>query len=156
MTKKLSKILSKTIAVSLLGSLVASCATAEFTDLPLIDSEFTKPKVTAYKRFGFDFDAMPANVQNIDGINPTEFSVNLFIGNNDNCEVLYVKSKDGKKDRETKSTSFNAYLSEKNTLLKVICAGKDSNIDYKITAKANGIKYTHVGNLSYLEESSEI
>ena len=156
MTNKLLKIIPKTISISLLVSLVTSCATAKFTDLPLVDSDFTKPKITAYKKFGFDYDAIPASVQNIAGINPTEFGVNLFIGNNDNCEVLYVKSKDGKKDRETKSASFKAYLSEQNILLKVICAGKDSNIDYKIIAKAKGIEYTHVGNLSYLEEASDI
>ena len=156
MTNKLSKIISKTLAVSLIGSLVTSCATAKFTDLPLIDNNFTKPKITAYKRFGFEYDAIPTNVENIAGANPTEFKVNVFIGNNDDCEILYTKSKDGEKDRATESASFKAYLSDQNILLKVICAGKDSNIDYKITAKANGIKYTHVGNLSYLEESAEI
>ena len=77
----------------MLGSLVASCPTAEFTDLPIMDSDFTKSKITAYKMFGFDYDAMPANVQNIDGINPTEFDVNLFIANNYSCKVIYLKSK---------------------------------------------------------------
>ena len=148
--------LSKTIIVSLSGLLISSCDASKFTDLPLINSDFTKPKITAYKKFGFDFNEMPANVQNIDGVHPTEFKVNVFIANNNDCEILYIKSKDGKKDREIKSASFNAYLSEQNTLIKVICAGKESNIDYKITARANGVKYTHVGNLSYLAEASDI
>ena len=156
MTSQLLKIIPKTIILSLFYSLVTSCATAKFTDLPLINGNFTKSKITAYKRFGFEYDAMPANVQNIDGVSPTEFGVNLFISNNDNCEVLYTKSKDGKKGKETKTASFKAYLSEQNILLKVICAGKESNIDYKIIAKANGVTYTHVDNLSYLEESSDI
>ena len=43
-----------------------------------------------------------------------------------------------------------------DTLLKVICAGEESNIDYKIIAKANDIEYTHIGNLSYFAESSKI
>ena len=156
MTKKISKTISKTIAVSLFSLLVTSCATAKFTDLPLINSNFIKSKITAYKKFGFEYDAMPANVQNIDGADPTEFNVNVFIANNENCEVLYINSKDRETETETKSASFKAYLSEQNILVKVICAGKNSNIDYKITAKTNDVKYTNIGNLSYLEESSEI
>ena len=156
MTNKLSRIISKIIAVFLFSLLVTSCTAVKFTDLPLIDSNFTKPKITAYKNFGFNYDAMPANVQNIDDINPTEFNVNVFTGNNHGCKILYVKSKDGEKDQKTNTSSFKAYLSDQDILLKIVCAGKDSNIDYKITAEANGVKYTHVGNLSYLEESGDI
>lgn len=156
MAKKLSKIISKTIIVSLFASLVTSCAAVKFTDLPLVGNSFSKSKVTAYKKFGFDYDAMPADVQNIGGVNPTEFRVNVFVANNNGCEFIYTKSKNDEKDTETKSNAFSAYLSYQNILLKVICAGKDSNIDYKIIAKAKGVKYTHVGNLSYLEEAAII
>ena len=156
MTNKLSKILSKNIAISLFGSLVTSCATAKFTNLPMTNSDFTKPKVTAFQKFGFDYEAMPEGVQNVDGIEPTEFNVHLFVGNNDDCKVIYINSKDGKKDKQSKTSVFKAYLSAQDTLLKVICAGEESNIDYKIIAKANDIEYTHIGNLSYFAESSKI
>ncbi len=155
MPKNLTKIISKIITVSLLGTLLGSCAKAKFTDLPLMDSSFTKSKITANKKFGFNYDAMPAGVQNVGGVNPTEFNVDLFITNNQDCKFIYLKSKDGKKDTETETTSFKAYLSEQNILLKVICAGEASNVDYKITAEDNGVKYTNIGNLSYFAESSD-
>lgn len=153
---------SKILLASVFVSLVTSCATAKFTDLPLKNSDFTNKKITAYQEFGFEYDAgyddsIPVGVKNIGNDNPTEFSVNLFIGNNDNCKFIYLDpSKSGKKIKETKSASFKTYLSKQNILLKAICVGKESNINYKIVAKADGIQYTRVGNLSYLAESKLI
>lgn len=157
MSKKTSKSMLKTLTICLLSSFVVGCAAeAKLVGLPVLNSNFTEPKVTAYKNFGFEDDSLPKNMQNIMGVDPTEFDVNLFVGQNQDCKIIYTTSIDGVKDQETKSASFKAYLTPENVLIKVICAGEESNIDYKIIAKANGQSYYYVGNLSYMEESSSI
>ncbi|KEI35188.1 FTL_1709 family lipoprotein [Allofrancisella frigidaquae] len=123
--------------------------------LALLDQGFSKSKVTAYKDYSFDSASLPSGIKNIDQTDPTEFNIKVYITNNKGCKFIYIKSKDGIKDKQTESGSFKAYLSDKNVLLRASCKGKESNIDYKIIIKVNDIEYNRVGNLSYRAEASE-
>lgn len=127
----------------------------KYKGLTLTDHQFISSKATAYKTLGFDYDAVPSEINNIDKASPTEFLVKLYVGDNKDCKVIYTASEDGKEGQETNTSSFKAYLSPKDTLVKVVCVGKESNIDYKITAIAKGVTYSRIGNLSYMAEASE-
>lgn len=142
-----------------LSTLIVGCISEDVKDqhkgLALTNHEYVSSKTTAFKTFGFDQDSIPSGIDNIDEASPTEFKVKLYVGDNKDCKVIYIASDDGTKSQETKTAEFKAYLSPRDTLVKVVCAGKDSNIDYKITAVANKVTYTRIGNLSYMAEASE-
>ncbi|AJI57751.1 hypothetical protein LA02_147 [Francisella philomiragia] len=121
--------------------------------LPIIKHGHSKKKQTAYNIYGFKFENTPSGIYNILDKKPTEFLVNVYVGDNYGCKFTYTMDKEGKKEEITKTSSFVSYLSGSNELLKLECKGEDSNIDYKIVVYANNVEYDKVGNLSYLAAS---
>ncbi|BCD91673.1 hypothetical protein fh0823_18120 [Francisella halioticida] len=123
----------------------------------MIKHNYSKSKHTAYQIFGFDYATTPKDIYNVVNKVPTKFTVNVYIADNENCEFTYTKDESGDHQGQFRSSqSFTAYLSGKNELLRLECEGKQSNIDYKIVAYANGVEYDNIGNLSYLVESGVI
>ncbi|MED7787689.1 hypothetical protein [Francisella sp. 19X1-34] len=141
--------------VLLISSLLSSCASdKKARELPIIKHNFSKSKYTAYQVFGFDYATTPDGIYNVVNKVPTKFTVNVYIADNEGCKFTYTKDDKGAhQDYFTSTQSFTAYLSGRNELLKLECTGKQSNIDYKIVAYANGVEYDNIGNLSYLVES---
>ncbi|AXH30727.1 hypothetical protein CGC45_07470 [Francisella opportunistica] len=135
--------------------LVTSCSTDSYQaeELPLLKHGYSKKKLTAYNIFGFRFDNTPQGIFNIIDKKPTEFLVNVYVGDNQDCKFIYTADIKGKQGEITQTGSFVAYLSGRNELLKLECKGKGSNIDYKIITYANAIEYDSLGSLSYLVES---
>ncbi|MBK2356173.1 hypothetical protein IBE09_00815 [Francisella hispaniensis] len=155
-SKKVKIVFSKKIIIAIFMTLlVASCATDKYQarELPLLKHGYSKKKLTAYNTFGFRYDSTPSGIFNIIDKKPTEFLVNMYIGDNQGCKFIYTVDTKGKQGEITKTGSFTAYLSGRNELLKLECQGKNSNIDYKVITYANAIEYDRVGNLSYLVES---
>nr|AAV29876.1 NT02FT0488 [synthetic construct] len=144
----------KVIIVMLMTLLVTSCTTDKYQarELPLLKHGYSKKNLTAYNIFGFCCDNTPSGIFNIIDKKPTEFLVNIYVGDNQGCKFIYAADTKGKQGEITQTGSFTAYLSGRNELLKLECKGKDSNIDYKVIAYANAIEYDRVGNLSYLVE----
>lgn len=140
-------------------SLLSSCAKddGKAKELPLLKHNYSKSKHTASQVFGFDYATTPKGIYNVVNKEPTKFTVNVYIADNEGCKFTYTKDKDGDHEEDfTKTQSFTAYLSGRNELLKLQCKGEQSNIDYKIVAYANGAEYDNIGNLSYLVESGSI
>ncbi|WP_150466804.1 hypothetical protein [Francisella sp. SYW-9] len=144
--------------VLLITSLLSSCANdKKAKELPIIKHSFSKSKHTAYQVFGFDYATTPNGIYNVVNKEPTKFIVNVYIADNEGCKFTYTKDRKGAHQGQFDSTqSFTAYLSGRNELLKLECTGKQSNIDYKIIAYANGVEYDNIGNLSYLVESGAL
>lgn len=132
-------------------SLVISCTTDSYQarELPLLKHGYSKKKLTAYNIFGFRYDTKKRGIFNVIDEKPTEFLVNIYIGDNQGCKFIYTADTKGKQGEITQTSSFTSYLSGRNELLKLECKGKDSNIDYKVTTYANAIEYDRVGSLSY-------
>lgn len=123
----------------------------------MIKHKYSKSKHTAYRIFGFDYATTPSGIYNVVNKEPTKFTVNVYIADNEGCKFTYTKDDKGAHQDQFDSTqSFTAYLSGRNELLTLECTGKQSNIDYKIIAYANGIEYDSIGNFSYLVESGAL
>lgn len=155
----LSKIpFKKVFIISTVAAVLSSCATGlqKAQELPLVKHSYSTKDTTAYNRFGFDYNSTPSGIYNILDKKPTEFTMNIYIGDNQGCKFIYTKNDKGDTEQVTKTESVKGYLSGKNVLLELDCKGKDSNIDYKVLAYANGVEYDKVGNLSYLVESGEL
>ncbi|WP_425536917.1 FTL_1709 family lipoprotein [Francisella-like endosymbiont] len=154
---KITKVVfSKKIIIAMfMALLVTSCTTDSYQarELPLLKHGYSKKKLTAYNIFGFRYDNAPRGIFNVIDEKPTEFLVNIYIGDNQDCKFIYTADTKGKQDEITQTGSFTAYLSSRNELLKLECKGKDSNIDYKVITYVNAIEYDRVGSLSYLVES---
>lgn len=147
------------IFVLLIVIFLSGCAKddGKAKELPLLKHSYSKPQHTAYQIFGFDYATTPKGVYNVVNKVPTKFTVNVYIADNEGCKFTYTKDEDGYHQEEfTQSQSFTAYLSGRNQLLTLQCKGKQSNIDYKIVAYANGVEYDNIGNLSYLVESGAL
>ncbi|MFV9958672.1 MAG: hypothetical protein AB8V31_05790 [Francisella endosymbiont of Hyalomma scupense] len=114
--------------------LVTSCTTDSYQarELPLLKHGYSKKKLTAYNIFGFRYDNTPRGIFNVIDEKPTEFLINIYIGDNQDCKFIYTADTKSKQDEITQTGSFTAYLSSRNELLKLECKGKDSNIDYKV------------------------
>jgi hypothetical protein len=151
--KKISLVLGAAIILS-------SCVTQNIQPakmLPLIGHGHSKAKKVAYNKFGFDPESdISSGMFNIYDNNPTEFKVNIYIGDNQGCKFIYLKDKKGTKAEIMQSGSIKAYLSAKGVLLDLQCQGDKSNIDYKIEAYSNGVEYDRSDNLSYLAESGSL
>ncbi len=160
MNSKINKIFSKNFLIvsvlSVFFVLLTSCATDDGYQgqpLPVIKHGYSKKKQMAYNIYGFKFENTPRGIYNILDKKPTQFLVNVYIGDNYGCKFIYTMNKDGKKEEISKTSSFESYLSGSNELLKLECKGEDSNIDYKIVVYANNTEYDKIGNLSYLVAS---
>lgn len=143
----------------IVGLLLSSCAKddGKARKLPLLEHDFSKSKHTAYQIFGFDYATTPKGIYNVVDKEPTKFTVNVYIADNQGCQFTYTKDRDGDHQEQfDKSQSFTSYLSGRNELLRLDCKGEQSNIDYKIIAYANGVEYDRIGNLSYLVEAGRI
>ncbi|AIT09864.1 hypothetical protein LO80_07700 [Candidatus Francisella endociliophora] len=147
-----------TIFITVIAITISSCATGpqKAQELPLLEHKYSTKKTLAYSRFGFDFASTPSGMFNVLDKKPTEFDINIYIGDNQGCKFIYTKDPKGDTEEVTKTESIKGYLSGSNVLLELDCQGKDSNIDYKIVSYANGIEYDKIGNLSYLVESGEL
>jgi len=156
---KITKILSKKNGLSVfIVAMLSGCATGpqKAQELTLIKHDYSTKKTLAYNYFGFYSDNIPRGIYNIMDKKPTEFSMNIYVGDNQGCKFIYTKNEKGDTGEVSKTESINGYLSGGNILLKLNCKGKNSNIDYKVLAYAKGIEYDRVGNLSYLVESGKI
>lgn len=144
--------------ISIFAAILSGCVTGaqEAQELPLIKHNYSTKKTLAYNHFGFNFDSVPRGIYNILDEKPTEFTINIYIADNQSCKFVYTKNDKGDTEQVTKTESVKGYLSGENVLLKLDCKGKESNIDYKVIAYANGVEYDRIGNLSYLVESGEI
>ena len=86
---------------------------------------------------------------------PVVFNVSMFIEDNDGCHIFHY-TEDGKEVKSIKSESFKAYLLGDNTLLKVFCKGKLSNIDYKILAKDEDTEYSTYGSFYFYRNQNDL
>jgi hypothetical protein len=86
---------------------------------------------------------------------PVVFNVSLFIEDNDGCHIFHY-TKEGKEVKSIKSDSFKSYLLGDNTLLKIFCKGKLSNIDYKILAKDEDTEYSRYGSFYFYRTQNDL
>ena len=139
------------LIVFCLPLLLVGCATNSVNvskDLLLSKSGYIKSETIAYQWFGVGRIHLFGGPKNVTKDEPTRFHINMFVVDNEGCKIIYY-AKDGKKLESTKSASLYGYLSDENILVKVICKGDNSNIDYKIQAVSDGIEYSRSGSLYY-------
>lgn len=152
----MKSILIKMFLIGMAGLILSSCVTQQAQELPLVGHNYSKSKIMAYNRFGFNDENVPRGILSVISKDPTNFDINVYIADNQGCEFVYTKDEKGTQGKITETGSVKGYLTDKNVLLELNCTGKDSNIDYKIIVYANGDEYDRVGNLSYLAASGEI
>ncbi len=86
---------------------------------------------------------------------PVVFDVSLFIADNSGCHIFHY-TKEGKEVKSIKSGSFKSYLLGDNTLLKIFCKGKLSNIDYKVLAKTEDNEYSRYGSFYFYRNQNDL